>query len=151
MAMGGPLDYRTGTMEWSVWFDGNAVVLTVWGAALIVLTAIYAWATVIFGIRFSNLTHRGIITNGPYQYFKHPAYLSKNLFWWLAHIPVLSPAGGLEATRNCILLLSINFIYYLRAKTEELHLNEDVDYRLYSGWIARNGILEKCWHRVLNR
>jgi hypothetical protein len=60
------------------------------GAWLVLLTGIYAWATVAFGFRFSNLTHRGILTHGPYAWTKHPAYVSKNLFWWCAVLPFLS-------------------------------------------------------------
>ena len=41
------------------------MLLALIGAVLVALTAIYAWATVAFGIRFSNLTHRGILTHGP--------------------------------------------------------------------------------------
>src|SRR5208282_5890272 len=59
----------------------------VWGAAIIALASIYALSTVAFGLRFSNLTHRGIITSGPYRFTKHPAYLSKNLSWWLISVP----------------------------------------------------------------
>lgn len=45
--------------------------------------AIYAWATIMFGGRFSNLTHRGIITNGPYPWTKHPAY--RAYAEWIRH------------------------------------------------------------------
>ena len=34
-----------------------------------------------FSFRFSNLTHRGIITSGPYRFTKHPSYVSKNIAW----------------------------------------------------------------------
>jgi protein-S-isoprenylcysteine O-methyltransferase Ste14 len=56
---------------------------------MVLLTGIYAWATVAFGLRFSNLTYRGVLTNGPYAFTRHPAYLSKNAFWWMSN-----PAGG---------------------------------------------------------
>lgn len=141
VGQGGPLDYTAGTQSWALWFAGNDLLLAVWGLILFGFTAIYAWATVIFGLRFSNLTHRGIITNGPYRYFRHPAYLSKNLFWWLTVLPFLSLDSSGEAVRNCLLLVSVNVIYYLRAKTEEQHLNADPDYRVYSAWIAKHGLL----------
>ena len=64
------------------------------GAWLVFLTAVYAWATVAFGFRFSNLTHRGILTHGPYAWTKHPAYVSKNLFWWCAVLPFLATSGS---------------------------------------------------------
>ena len=54
-----------------------------------------------FGFRFSNLTHRGILTHGPYAWTKHPAYLSKNLFWWFAVLPFLATTGSLvDMIRN---------------------------------------------------
>ena len=151
MGTNGPLDYRQNTQEWMFWLQGHDFTLFAWGVILMLLTAIYAWATVIFGIRFSNLTHRGIITNGPYRYFKHPAYLSKNLFWWCVYMPFLSIAGGSEAFYNCALLLLVNAIYYMRAKTEEKHLMQDPAYRQYSAWIAENSLLMKIFHKLSHR
>jgi len=148
MTVTSALDYRQGGLLWSEWFAGNTPMLFLWGAVLVVLTAVYAWSTVIFGVRFSNLTHRGIITNGPYRWCKHPAYLSKNLFWWMATLPFLSMDGGVEALRNCILLLAVNAIYFARARTEERHLMEDADYRLYAAWIAEHGMLPRLWRRL---
>ncbi len=148
MGPGGPLDYRNGGQAWTAWFDGMDGLLIIWGTAIVMLTFIYAWATVIFGIRFSNLTHRGIITNGPYRYFQHPAYFSKNVFWWLAHLPFLSTVDTTTALQNCTLLLVVNGIYYLRAKTEEHHLSGDPHYREYAAWIAENGILPRAKMRI---
>ena len=65
-------------------------------AALVVLAGIYAWATVAFGPRFSNLTNRGILTHGPYRFTRHPAYLAKNCLWWLTTVPVLTMGSGLR-------------------------------------------------------
>ena len=48
------------------------------------------------GPRFSNLTHRGILTHGPYAWSKHPAYLSKNLFWWLSSLPFLATNADIK-------------------------------------------------------
>lgn len=138
MGDGGPLQYLDGR-SWIDWLGGNPVLMWIWGVALIFLTAVYAWATVIFGLRFSNLTHRGIITNGPYRYLKHPAYVSKNLYWWLMYMPFLSWSGPSEALRNCALLLLINVIYFMRAKTEEKHLLSDPAYREYVAWMDRYG------------
>ena len=73
------------------------------GAWLVFLTAVYAWATVAFGFRFSNLTHRGILTHGPYAWTKHPAYLSKNLFWWFSLLPFLVTNGNIvDVIRNTV-------------------------------------------------
>jgi len=35
--------------------------------AVLLLMGGYAWATMAFGCRFSNLTNRGIVTRGPYS------------------------------------------------------------------------------------
>ena len=149
MGAGGPFDYRAGTESWLFWFAGNDLLLVVWGTILVALAAFYAWATLVFGIRFSNLTHRGIITHGPYRYVKHPAYLSKNLFWWLTVLPFLPVEGGGEALRSSFLLLSVNAIYYLRAKTEERHLRADPDYCVYADWVAEHGVFSRARRAVL--
>lgn len=139
MGAGAPLDYHSGGAEWDVWTQGHGWLQWLIGGVLVLLTAIYAWATVAFGIRFSNLTHRGILTHGPYRWTRHPAYLSKNLFWWLSALPFLTTTGSLpDMVRNCALLGITNAIYYWRAKTEEQHLSADPAYRAYSDWMARN-------------
>lgn len=146
--LGGPLNYGVGGDSWHQWLKDYPVALAICGVALVSLTAMYASATMIFGLRFSNLTDRGIITNGPYRYFKHPAYLSKNLSWWLMYMPFLSKIDATSALRSCMLLLAINFIYYMRAKTEEKQLMADPAYRAYSEWIAEHGLLEKAWRKI---
>jgi len=91
---GGPLDYHPGTADWSDWLAMYPSLTVILGIVLVALTAFYAWATVAFGLRFSNLTHRGILTHGPYAWSKHPAYLSKNVFWWLSTLPFLATTGS---------------------------------------------------------
>ena len=149
MGNGGPFDYRFATSEWYQWFYGHPALLYVWGGMLVVLTAIYAWATCAFGLRFSNLTHRGIITNGPYAFTKHPAYLSKNTYWWLATLPFLATNGSVvDGVRNSVLLALVSSIYFWRAKTEEKHLMADPDYRNYAEWMARNAPLSRFFARM---
>lgn len=141
----GPLNYRLGSQSWDVWLADMPVMLIIWGVFMGFLTALYASATVVFGIRFSNLTNRGIITVGPYRYFKHPAYLSKNVYWWFAAMPFLTTADDpMVAVRNCVLLALVNCVYFMRAKTEEKHLMQDSDYQVYSDWIAEHGIVPKA-------
>ncbi|HRJ68183.1 MAG TPA: isoprenylcysteine carboxylmethyltransferase family protein [Beijerinckiaceae bacterium] len=104
----------------------------VWGVAALALLVIYTLSTLVFGCRFSNITHRGVIAAGPYRFTKHPAYVTKNLYWWLAHAPFIPVAGAGEALRFCILMVGINVIYYLRSKTEERHLSHDPAYVAYA-------------------
>lgn len=137
------LEYKDG-LEWDQWLHGHAALAIGWGAAILLLTAIYTWATVVFGPRFSNLTHRGIITSGPFRYTKHPAYICKNLSWWLISVPFVSAAGTKVAALNCLALLGVNAIYWLRAKTEERHLMRDPVYQQYAAWIAHNGLIGRC-------
>ncbi len=140
MNSGGPLDYRLGAQDWHYWLQAHPTLLVVTGFVLVALTAFYAWATVAFGLRFSNLTHRGILTHGPYALTKHPAYLSKNLFWWIAGLPFLVTTDNVvDAIRNTTLLAAVSGVYYWRAKTEEWHLSADPAYRAYAGWMARHG------------
>ena len=137
------LSYEMGTPGWAHWFAGNAALLWAWGGLLVFLTGVYAWATVVFGIRFSNLTYRGVLTNGPYRFTRHPAYLSKNLFWWASVLPFLVNTGSIaDGFRNSIFLLVVNGIYYCRARTEEAHLlAEDPKYADYHAWMEQHGLI----------
>jgi protein-S-isoprenylcysteine O-methyltransferase Ste14 len=130
-----------GTVNYTVWLAGSPHLRDAWGSLIIVLSLAYALATVAFGLRFSNLTHRGIITDGPYRFSKHPAYLTKNLSWWLISVPFALNGGWVSAVRQCLLLLLLNAVYYLRARTEERHLSRDPVYVAYAEWINEHGLL----------
>jgi protein-S-isoprenylcysteine O-methyltransferase Ste14 len=152
MTGSGPLNYRYATLGedgWGHWLSGHPVLLACWGIMLVALTAIYAWATVAFGPRFSNLTHRGVLTHGPYAWTKHPAYLSKNLFWWLATLPFFATTGNInDSIRNTFLLGVVNGVYYWRARTEERHLMADPVYRDYAAWAAEHAPVTKFLRKV---
>ena len=144
MNPGGPLDYQHDENAWVFWLQAHPTMLALVGVVLVVLTAIYAWATVAFGLRFSNLTDRGILTHGPYAFTKHPAYLSKNLFWWISGLPFLVASHSLtDAVRNTVLMAAVSGIYYWRAKTEEWHLSPDPDYRAYADWMGKYGAITR--------
>jgi protein-S-isoprenylcysteine O-methyltransferase Ste14 len=144
MGDGAPLDYHQAGSDWVHWLGNYPLLLNLNAALLVFLTAIYAWATIAFGLRFSNLTDRGILTNGPYAFTKHPAYLSKNLFWWFAGFPFLVTSGSwIDAVRNTAILAMVSGVYYWRAKTEELHLGAEPDYRAYADWMGRYGAITK--------
>ncbi|WP_336957879.1 methyltransferase family protein [Sphingobium aquiterrae] len=140
MGPGGPLDYHHNTAEWDIWLGAYPAALWAMGGLLVLLTGVYAWATVAFGLRFSNLTHRGILTHGPYRWSRHPAYLSKNLFWWCSTLPFLATSGSMvDMIRNCAIMGIVSAIYYWRARTEEKHLLADSAYAAYHAWMERNG------------
>jgi protein-S-isoprenylcysteine O-methyltransferase Ste14 len=105
-------------------------------AATLAFYTIYTWATVAFGMKFSNLTNRGIVTTGPYRFLRHPAYVCKGIAWWLEQVPNLD-AGTVAS------LIGINIVYALRAYTEERHLRADPAYREYAKkvpWVLVPGV-----------
>ena len=151
MSGGGPLDYHYNTADYATWFAGHDVVLWIWMVLLLLLTGIYAWATVAFGIRFSNLTYRGVLTNGPYAFCRHPAYISKNTFWWLSTLPFLVTSHSWhDAIRNTAMMGLVSAIYYWRARTEEKHLlSEDAKYREYHAWMERGPTLTRLLRQLV--
>jgi protein-S-isoprenylcysteine O-methyltransferase Ste14 len=94
-------------------------------AGVLLCLGVYTWSTLAFGLRFSNMTHRGLFTRGPYAFVRHPAYVAKNLSWWIESAP------NLHDLRALLCLLGWNGIYYLRAVTEERHLSLDPRYKTY--------------------
>lgn len=106
---------------------GNINLNIITGALSLLFFFIYVSASIALGAKASNLTNRGIISSGPYKYVRHPAYISKNLSWWLMAIPFIKTSGLIAI----ISLVSWSFIYFLRALTEERHLAQDPDYINY--------------------
>lgn len=152
MGDGGVLAYKYNTADWTFWLRDYPALLWVWGGWLVFLTAIYAWATVIFGLRFSNLTYRGVITNGPYRFTRHPAYLAKNLFWWSSTLPFFVTNGSfVDMVRNTTILALVSAVYFWRARTEEKHLLwADAKYRDYHAWMADNAVITRTIRRLGN-
>src|ERR1700756_1282274 len=61
------LPYDAHAVYWGGWPGAGSLLYPIWGVMILCCISIYAWATVVFGCRFSNLTHRGILTNGPFR------------------------------------------------------------------------------------
>lgn len=109
---------------------GQPILFPLWGTRIIQLLTLfmfglYVWASIALLFKASNLTNRGIVTRGPYRFMRHPAYIGKNIGWWLETLPYLNHPG------NILSMLGFNLLYYLRAVTEERHLMRDRDYRAY--------------------
>lgn len=136
------MQYEDG-FYWGDWLRNSPSLWLVWSVLIVFCILVYVWATISFGIRFSNLTNRGTLTNGPYRWMKHPAYVSKNISWWLIAIPFLSNGGVATGVRDCIALSLVNGVYYLRAKTEERHMLRDPDYVAYWTWMETNSLYAK--------
>lgn len=124
-------DYRDQT-TWSIWLQDHPMIYALWGCVILGSLAVYSLATVCFGLRFSNLTHRGIIRFGPYYFTKHPAYVAKMSHHFLVSVPFVVSAGWLDATRQCMLFGLVALVYRVRARTEERHLSWDPAYRQYA-------------------
>lgn len=139
------IQYELDKVYWGDMFSPYPLLYVLWGSGILFLVLIYVWSTAAFGLRFSNLTHRGIITNGPYRWVKHPAYLAKNLSWWMISVPFIAGAGWMTAVQSCIMLGAANLIYFLRAKTEERHLSADPVYRDYRDYIATQGLFARLF------
>jgi protein-S-isoprenylcysteine O-methyltransferase Ste14 len=112
----------------SVWVQGLA------GGAMLILMGIYAWASVALGFKASNLTYRGVVHSGPYAWVRHPAYIAKNLVWWVGMIPgILHHLATDPLAIGCAIVGMAGWsgIYVLRALTEERHLAQHAEYRAY--------------------
>ncbi len=131
-------DYSDGD-DWLDHFEVAPVLLAAWGVLIILSKLGWAWSNLSFGCRFSNLTHRGVITNGPYRWFKHPSYLFKNVSWWLLSVPFVSGDGPAVALQCSVALVGVNALYFVRARAEEQHLGEDPDYVCYALWMNEHG------------
>ncbi|MGO7360972.1 methyltransferase family protein [Rhizobium leguminosarum] len=136
---------------WETVIQEGSAVFIFWSVATLFCTAIYVWATIAFGPRFSNLTHRGIITSGPYRFMKHPAYVSKNIAWWLVAIPGFLASGLAEGLARAGMLAIVSLIYIMRARAEERMLSEDPAYRDYAESVAANGLLAAAKRRWMSK
>ena len=103
---------------------------------------IYALSSMALGTKASNLTNRGTVSRFPYNIVRHPAYISKNIFWFLTLIPIL--INNFNAPNftwrhyifsTGLIILSYMLwlsVYYFRAITEERHLMQDPEYQEYA-------------------
>lgn len=127
---------------WPGDLDGNPLVLAS-AAAMLVLLGLYVWATVCFGLRFCNLSNRGLISHGPYRWMKHPAYFAHVANAWMITFIFMPAAGIALGVSQLAVPLAFTLLYWLRSVTEEQHMREDPDYVAYADWIDRNGLVAR--------
>jgi protein-S-isoprenylcysteine O-methyltransferase Ste14 len=134
--------------DWDLWLAPYPAVKVAYAVVILLLLAIYTGSTVTFGYRFSNLTHRGVLTNGFYRFTKHPAYVSKCTMWWLTVAPFVYRGSAYEVVRDSVCLGGLCFVYFLRARTEERHLSRDPDYVRYALWMNEHGLFAPLARRL---
>ncbi len=102
---------------------------------LLMSFALYTRASVALWFKASNLTNRWIISRWPYKFIRHPAYAAKNLSRLIWALPlIILNIKNIEIVTLFLIIISISvwfYIYYLRAITEEKHLEQDPDYLEY--------------------
>jgi protein-S-isoprenylcysteine O-methyltransferase Ste14 len=131
VVLGRIFDYRN-ELQWHHVIGDYPALTIPWIAAIVALYLIHVWSKAVYGLRWSNLTHRGILTDGPYRFTKHPDYLTKSIFFWLTAVPFLTAADPATALTSTLALVVTNLIYFGRARMEEKHLSEDPDYVAYA-------------------
>ncbi len=126
----------------------NAFVHVGFNIAILILMWIYSWASISLGFKASNLTNRWIVRKWPYKYIRHPAYICKNLSWWIGWLPIIWIALiALDFKTVLFAIISLSgwsFIYYMRAITEERHLSLDPDYIDYKKKVTYK-FIPKIW------
>ncbi len=141
------LNYSVSGGGWTNMIGAHPTLLSIWGTVILCLLAFHMWCDACFGLRFSNLTNRGIITNGPYRFSKHPAYVIKSIRWWLVSVPFFAISIP-EGIRLSLLLLLVDLVYTLRSYAEERLLSRDATYVAYARWMERHGALRFLGKRI---
>lgn len=127
--------------EWNEWLEGMPlIIIIIWGGLVLSGVLLEALTTLTFGIRFSNLTYRGLISDGTFRLSKHPQYVFKMLNRFCFYMPFLSLFGVLGVIKTMLMFAGLCFVYYLRARTEENHLVRYPEYVEYANWMNENGI-----------
>ena len=130
------------SMPWYEMLKGFPALVWVFGAIILLIELIHYWGESVFGLRASNLSNRGIITNGPYRYCKHPVYFIKCVGWFM-WMPFLSGETFWDCIRLTVLWACVCGIYYMRCWIEEKLLSDDKDYVAYALWIDKNGLFSR--------
>lgn len=140
---------QTNDLIWTDWLQPHQLLFWFWAAVVSLTWLVYWLSTLHFGLRFANLSWRGLVDTGPYRWVRHPAYLSKNLYWWLYLVPFYGVVSNYELVRNLLGLCFVSLVYFLRAYTEERHLKQFSEYRGYVEHMRSHGLLARLKRRVV--
>lgn len=124
---------------WQAELAGWPALAAAVGLAVLVFEILHYWGEAAFGLRASNLSNRGIITNGPFRFCKHPIYFVKCVNW-LLWMPFLAGETVFECIKLTFFWLCTCAIYMGRAYAEERLLHDDKDYAAYALWMDRHGM-----------
>ncbi|HRD76445.1 MAG TPA: DUF1295 domain-containing protein [Hyphomicrobiaceae bacterium] len=134
--------------NWQSQFSANGLVLCVVGFCILLFELVHYWGEAQMGIRASNLSHRGIITTGPFRYTRHPIYLSKCIGWFFIWMPVTAGENWVECVRLTVLFVMACSVYFARSWVEERLLASDKDYVTYALWVDRHGLLARLGRHI---
>jgi hypothetical protein len=120
------------TYEWNQYLTADSVYYYAYAALLALFGILYASDMLVWGARFSNLAFRGLIADGPFALVRHPAYLTKCIYFWLVALPLFAPdlAGAMQQAAQ---LTFISLLYWVRSRLEDKHLRLHEEYRIYEG------------------
>ncbi len=111
----------------------NALIRVILRSILVIACFVSMIAIMRLGTKSGNLTNRGIVTGFPYNIVRHPDYGAQMLTVILLFIPVYY-VPQMTLTNKILFTfgtLTMLFIYYLRALTEERNLSKDEKYLEY--------------------
>lgn len=126
----------------------SPTLLGLWMLLLIAALGVFLLAESALGIRYSHLTHRGIVTHGVYRFCKHPSYVAQWCMAFLAFPPFFAWETTGQALAGLGAHVLMGVIYYLRARSEEVHLSGDPDYVQYALWMNDHGIFRFLARRI---
>jgi protein-S-isoprenylcysteine O-methyltransferase Ste14 len=132
---------QIGQENWITVLQNSPYLIYFFATILISMALIHFWGEAILGMRASINSNKGIITNGPYKYSKHPIYLSKNIAWLLGTLPFLSGANFSQSFKLTLAFICVSLGYGFRSYFEEKLLAKDETYVAYARYMDEKGLL----------
>ena len=125
---------------WVSFSGDDMTMLYILGGLIIFFELFHYWGEAILGIRSSNLTNRGIITNGPFRVCKHPVFASKCFAWFIIWLPFMNGDTVLECIRLMVAFFGMCVVFGARCWAEERLLAEDPDYVAYGLYMDQHSV-----------